>query len=52
MVAVLADNQRRFRAKQVTGEGCDGWLEGFELPASSPEQPHVFDYVIRSREPL
>lgn len=52
MVAVLADGQRRFRAKQVAGEDTGDWLERFELPVQSPEQPHLFDYVVRSREPL
>nr|WP_276584022.1 HDOD domain-containing protein [Pseudomonas sp. RIT-PI-AD] len=52
MIAVLADGQRRFRAKRATGEQAAAWLEGFDLPAQTLESPHLFDYVLRSREPL
>lgn len=52
MVAVLADRQTCFRVKRVAGEGTADWQQGFELPVEQPEQPHLFSYVLRSREPL
>ncbi|MCU9947031.1 HDOD domain-containing protein [Pseudomonas sp. PDM13] len=52
MIAVLADRQTRFRAKRAVGEGSAHWLTEFELPAELPEQPHLFSYVLRSREAL
>ncbi|MGL4316825.1 MAG: HDOD domain-containing protein [Pseudomonas sp.] len=52
MLAVLADNQSRFRAKRVIGEGTESWLNDFQLPANQREQPHIFSYVLRNREPI
>ena len=52
MVAVLADQQTRFKARCAVGEETQAWLEGFILPADQPEQPHVFSYALRHRQPL
>ncbi|HLD68473.1 MAG TPA: HDOD domain-containing protein [Pseudomonas sp.] len=52
MLAVLADEQTRFRVKRVMGEGTQAWLSDFVLPAEQPEQPHIFSYVLRDREAL
>lgn len=52
MLAVLADNQSCFRVKRVLGEGTQAWLKDFVLPAAQSEQPHIFSYVLRNKEPL
>ncbi len=52
MLVVLADQQRCFRARQVVGEGTEAWLQAFELPTEQREQPHIFSYALRNREPL
>jgi hypothetical protein len=52
MLAVLADNQSCFRVKRVLGEGTEGWLNDFVLPATQCEQPHIFSYVLRNKETL
>ncbi|MBA1275061.1 HDOD domain-containing protein [Stutzerimonas azotifigens] len=52
MLAVLADQQTVFRAKRVVGEGTESWLDDFVLPVASPQQPHIFNYVLRHREAL
>jgi len=52
MVAVLADQQSRFKVRCAIGEGTADWLQGFVLPADQPEQPHVFSYALRHRQSL
>ncbi len=52
MVAVLADQQTRFKVRCALGEGSDRWLQSFVLPADQPEQPHVFSYALRHRQSL
>lgn len=52
MVAVLADRQTRFRVRCAVGEGSEAWLDGFSLPAEQVEQPHIFSYALRQRQPL
>lgn len=52
MLMVLADEQSCFRVKRVLGEGTDGWLTDFVLPAEQREQPHIFSYVLRNKEAL
>lgn len=51
MLAVLADQQRRFRARRAIGEQTVGWLTGFDLPHPG-SRPHVFDYVLGQRTAL
>ncbi|HBB22048.1 MAG TPA: histidine kinase, partial [Pseudomonas sp.] len=51
-VAVLADQQSRFKVLCAIGEGTADWLQGFVLPADQPEQPHVFSYALRHRQSL
>ncbi|MCW3148021.1 HDOD domain-containing protein [Stutzerimonas stutzeri] len=52
MVAVLADQQTRFRVRSAIGETTQDWLETFVLPAEQPEQPHIFSYALRQRQSL
>lgn len=51
MLAVLADQQRRFRARRVAGEHTAAWLTAFDLPRV-PQHPHIFDHVLGSQTPL
>ncbi len=51
MLAVLADNQSRFKAKRVSGKGTQVWLQDFDLPCSG-EQAQIFSYALRNREAL
>ncbi|KKO02151.1 hypothetical protein LCGC14_0110160 [marine sediment metagenome] len=51
MLAVLADNQTRFKAKRVVGKGTQSWPQDFELP-SPKRQKHIFSYALHSREAL
>lgn len=51
MLAVLADNQSRFKAKRVVGKGTQAWLNGFDLPCSRAHE-HIFGYALRQREVL
>ncbi|UTW09826.1 HDOD domain-containing protein [Pseudomonas benzenivorans] len=50
MLAVLADGQRCFRAKRVSGEGTSDWISDFELPVELSAQSHIFSYVLRHKE--
>lgn len=52
MVAVLADQQTRFKARCAIGEGTEAWLQEFVMPAEQPEQPHIFSYALRHRQAL
>ncbi len=52
MVAVLADQQTRFKVRCAVGEGTETWIQGFVLPADQPEQPNVFSYALRHRQSL
>ncbi|MGA4481216.1 HDOD domain-containing protein [Ectopseudomonas hydrolytica] len=52
MLAVLADGQSCFRAKRVIGDKTEQWLQDFVLPAEQVEQPHIFSYALRHREPI
>ncbi|MCY1541618.1 hypothetical protein D9M68_773190 [compost metagenome] len=52
MVAVLSDQRSRFSVRRAVGEGTERWLSEFTLPASQPEQPNLFSYVLRTRETL
>ncbi|MVW75961.1 HDOD domain-containing protein [Pseudomonas xionganensis] len=52
LLVVLADNHSCFRPKRVVGEGTQAWLDDFVLPAHQSEQPHIFSYVLRNKEPL
>lgn len=52
MIAVLADQQTRFRVRKAVGEGAETWLQTFVLPVDQPEQPHIFSYVLRQRQSL
>ena len=52
LLVVLADNHSCFRPKRVVGEGTQAWLDDFVLPANQSEQPHIFSYVLRNKEPL
>jgi len=51
MLAVLADNQTRFRARRVAGKGTQGWTQDFDLPCGSA-QPHIFSYTLENNEVL
>lgn len=50
MVAVLADQQTRYRVRRAAGEGSAQWLAGFELAVGGAGEAHLFDYVLKSRE--
>ncbi|BAN49407.1 HDOD domain-containing protein [Metapseudomonas resinovorans] len=52
MVAVLSDQRSRFSVRRAVGEGTERWLNEFTLPASQPEQPNLFSYVLRTRETM
>ncbi|MGH8433252.1 MAG: HDOD domain-containing protein [Pseudomonas sp.] len=52
MLAVLADEQSRFRVKRAVGEDTQRWLTEFVLPVEQREQPHIFSYVLRHKEAL
>ncbi|WP_457440880.1 HDOD domain-containing protein [Pseudomonas sp. TE3786] len=52
MLAVLAEEQTRFKVKRAVGEKTERWVSEFVLPAEQPEQPHIFSYVLRHREAL
>ena len=52
LLVVLADSHSCFRPKRVVGEGTQAWLDDFVLPANQSEQPHIFSYVLRNKEPL
>ncbi|MNR32196.1 hypothetical protein D3C85_1497600 [compost metagenome] len=52
MVAVLTDQRSCFKARRAAGEGSARWLSEFALPASPPDQPNLFSYVLRARENL
>lgn len=52
MVAVLAEQQTRFRVRKAVGEGSEKWLSGFDLAAGVGSATHLFDYVLKSREPV
>jgi HD-like signal output (HDOD) protein len=52
MVAVLADQQTRFKVRCAVGEGAEAWLQNFALPVDQPEQPHIFSYALRHRQSL
>ncbi|WP_434458665.1 HDOD domain-containing protein [Stutzerimonas urumqiensis] len=52
MLAVLADGQRRFRARRVMGENTEQWSEGFDLPLDPSGQADIFSFVLRDRQPL
>ncbi|MBL4832751.1 MAG: HDOD domain-containing protein [Pseudomonas sp.] len=51
MLAVLADNQSRFRARRVAGKGTQGWTQQFEL-ACGDSSPHIFSYALQNTEVL
>jgi HD-like signal output (HDOD) protein len=52
MLAVLAEEQTRFKVKRAVGEKTERWVSEFLLPAEQPEQPHIFSYVLRHKEAL
>lgn len=52
MVAVLAEQQTRYRVRRALGEGAGQWLAGFDLPVGSGADAHLFDYVLKARECL
>lgn len=52
MLVVLADKQSCFRVKRVEGEDTHPWRDGFVLPVSQREQPHIFSYVLRNKEAI
>lgn len=52
MLAVLADEQTRFKVKRAVGEKTERWVSEFLLPAEQAEQPHIFSYVLRHKEAL
>ncbi len=52
MVSVLAEGQRCFRVRRAIGAQSEDWSRDFVLPAHSPEQPHLFSYVLKSKESL
>lgn len=52
MVAVLAEQQTRYRVRRAVGEGSDAWLASFELAVGKGAEAHLFDYVLKSREPV
>lgn len=49
MLAVLADNQTRFRARRVAGKGTQSWSQNFDLPCVASE-PHIFSYALQNNE--
>ena len=52
MVSVLAEGQCCFRVRRAIGAQSEDWSRDFVLPAHSPEQPHLFSYVLKSKESL
>lgn len=49
MLAVLADNQTRFRARRVAGKGTQSWSQDFNLPCVA-SNPHIFSYALQNNE--
>lgn len=51
MLAVLADNQTRFRARRVAGKGTQSWTQEFDLPCVA-SNPHIFSYALQNSDVL
>lgn len=51
MLAVLADNQTRFRARRVAGKGTQSWPQDFNLPCVDGEQ-HIFSFALSNHEAI
>lgn len=51
MLAVLADNQSRFKARRVIGKGTQLWLEDFNLSCDK-SNVNIFSYTLQQREAL
>jgi len=51
MLAVLADNQTRFRARRVAGKGTQSWTQELDLPCMASD-PHIFSYALQNNEVL
>ena len=51
MLAVLADNQTRFKARRVIGKGTQHWMQDFTLTRSKTA-PNIFSYALEQREAL
>jgi len=52
MLAVLADEQSKFRVKRAVGEGTQAWVSDFELPVGEHNEQTVFSYVLRHKDAL
>ncbi|SDR72682.1 HD-like signal output (HDOD) domain, no enzymatic activity [Halopseudomonas xinjiangensis] len=51
MLAVLTDNQSRFKARRVIGKGTQHWTQDFNLLCSKTDT-NIFSYALEQREAL